>query len=78
MTVADLAWIGVDVGKLSHHVTAIDAEGRVLWSQQVLNDQAAIEKVIQKARCTADQTRWAVDLTSAGAALLLALLVTTG
>src|SRR5262245_45088558 len=78
MTVCDVAWIGVDVGKVSHHATAIDVEGRVLWSQQVANDQAAIEKLIQKATRAAGQVRWAVDLTSAGAALLLALLITAG
>jgi transposase len=78
MAVPEVVWIGIDVGKLSHHATAIDAEGRVLWSQQVANDQAAIEKLIQKAVRAAGQTRWAVDLTSAYAALLLALLVTAG
>jgi transposase len=49
----------------------------VLWSQHVANDQAAIEKVVQKAVGTAAQVRWAVDLTAAEAALLLALLVTS-
>ncbi|HEV7828660.1 MAG TPA: IS110 family transposase [Pseudonocardiaceae bacterium] len=78
MTVSEVAWIGVDVGKVSHHVTAIDAEGTVLWSGQVVNDQAAIEKVIQKTARLARYTRWAVDLTSSEAALLLALLVSTG
>jgi transposase len=76
MTFPDVAWIGVDVGKVSHHVTAIDAEGRVLWSQQVANDQEAIEQIVQKATRTAARVQWAVDLTAAEAALLLALLVT--
>jgi hypothetical protein len=57
MTVSEVAWIGVDVGKVSHHVTAIDAEGTVLWSGQVVNDQAAIEKVIQKTARLARYTR---------------------
>jgi transposase len=78
MPVPQVAWIGVDAGKLSHHATAVDAEGRVLWSQQVTNDQAVIEKLIAKAGATATEVRWAVDLTSAYAALLLALLVTAG
>src|SRR4051812_9845048 len=76
MTIPDLAWIGIDVGKVAHHATAIDAEGTVLWSQQVSNDQTAIEKIIQKATRTAGRLRWAVDMTAAEAALLLALLVT--
>jgi transposase len=78
MPVPHAAWVGIDAGKLFHHATAIDAEGRVLWSQQVTNDQAVIEKLIAKARASATEVRWAVDLTSAYAALLLALLVTTG
>src|SRR5262245_45671149 len=72
---ADAVWIGMDVGKLAHHATAIDAQGRVLWSRRVPNEQAAIEKVIAQAQQTAAEVVWAVDLTSAGAALLLALLV---
>jgi len=75
MPVPHVAWIGIDAGKLFHHATAIDAEGTVLWSQQVTNDQAVIEKLIAKATSTASEVRWAVDLTSAHAALLLALLV---
>ncbi|PXY16976.1 IS110 family transposase [Prauserella flavalba] len=78
MPVPHVAWIGIDAGKLSHHATALDADGQVLWSQQVTNDQAVIEKLITKATGTATEVRWAVDLTSAYAALLLALLVAAG
>ena len=77
MTVPAAAWIGVDVGKVSHHATAIDDQGTVLWSRQVPNDQSAIEQLITRATQTASQTCWAIDLTSASAALLLALLITT-
>lgn len=78
MAIPELAWIGIDAGKGFHHATALDAEGRVLWSKQVPNDQAAIEGLIARAAEAAVEVRWAVDLTSANAALLLALLVTTG
>jgi transposase len=71
----DAAWIGVDTGKLAHHATAVDGSGTVLWSRRVSNDQTEIEQLIVRARRTAAEVRWAVDLTSAGAALLLALLV---
>ena len=71
----DVAWVGVDVGKGSHHVVAIDSDGKVLWSKQIRNDQSAIEGLISRAVRTAHNLRWAVDLTSAEAALLLALLV---
>jgi transposase len=75
---ADVIWIGVDTGKLAHHATAVDATGGVLWSRRVLNDQAAIEELIGRAGRSGAEVRWAVDLTSAEAALLLALLVVAG
>jgi transposase len=71
----DVAWVGVDVGKSSHHAVAIDPDGNTLWSKQIRNDQAAIEGLISHAATTAQSLRWAVDLTSSEAALLLALLV---
>src|SRR5256885_14871290 len=78
MAVPELAWVGIDAGKGSHHATAVDAGGTVLWSKQVPNDQAAIEQLISRAGEAATEVRWAVDLTSAEAALLLALLITNG
>lgn len=35
------------------HGLVIDADGTVLWSQRVTNDQAVIEKLIAKATATA-------------------------
>jgi len=74
----EAAWVGIDAGKVSHHATLVDAEGTIVWSRKVGNDQAAIEQLIAKAAASAKTVRWAVDLTSAGAALLLALLTTAG
>lgn len=34
----DVAWVGVDVGKSSHHVVVIDSDGKALWSKQIRND----------------------------------------
>ena len=48
-----------------------------MWSRQVANDQAAIEAVIHHAAGSAPQVRWAVDVTSGGVGLLLALLVSS-
>ena len=73
--IADVAWIGIDVGKTAHHAVAIDSEGKTLWSKEIRNDQAAIDQLLTRVAITAHQSRWAVDLTSSGAALLLALLV---
>src|SRR6478735_9039702 len=75
MPVPKVAWVGIDAGKNNHHAVAVDSDGQVLWSQQVVNDQAVIEKLITKAAATAEDIHWAIDLTSAAAALLLALLI---
>lgn len=74
-TAVDVAWVGIDVGKQAHHAALIDAEGKELWSLRVRNDQAEIEALVTRASDTAIDVRWAVDLTSAHAALLLAVLV---
>lgn len=78
MTDRPVAWIGIDAGKTGHHAAAVGAEGEVLWSQKVANDQTAIEELINRSGKTAGEVHWAVDLTSNAAALLLAVLVTTG
>lgn len=78
MTARDVVWVGVDAGKEAHHAAAIDADGQALWSTRVLNDQAAIEALIARAGRDGAEVRWAVDLTCAAAALLLALLVAAG
>lgn len=78
MKVRPLVWVGIDVGKTTHHAFAMDTDGKVVFSQKVTNDQAAIEHLVARAARTASEVRWAVDLTSTAAALLLAVLVTTG
>jgi transposase len=74
-----LVWVGVDVGKATHHACAMDAAGKVVFSQKVVNDQAAIEQLVARAGQTAGEVagevRWAIDLTSNAAALLMAVLV---
>jgi transposase len=76
--VRSIIWVGIDAGKAAHHACAIDTEGKICWSQRFANDQAAIEQLIARAATTATEVRWAVDLTSNSAALLLAVLVSTG
>ena len=78
MGLRPVIWVGIDAGKTSHHACAVDDQGRVCWSQKLPNDQAAIEQLIIRARGTAGEVRWAIDLTSSAAALLLAVLVTNG
>jgi transposase len=71
-------WIGIDAGKTSHHAAAIDAGGRRLWSVKVGNGQQQIEELIARAGRSGGQVRWAVDLVSPMASLLLAVLLTSG
>ncbi|GAA0922504.1 hypothetical protein GCM10009559_06090 [Pseudonocardia zijingensis] len=77
-------WVGIDVGKQFHHGCAVDADGKTVFSRKVKNRQAAIEELITrttiKAGAGADggEVVWALDMTSGSAALLVALLVSTG
>lgn len=78
VAVRERIWVGVDVGKTAHHACAVDEAGKVVFSQRIANSQAAIEQLITRARETAAEVRWAVDLTSGAAGLLVVLLVATG
>ena len=75
MTVRPLVWVGIDVGKTSHHACAVDETGKVLWNQKVSNEQRAIEQLIARARKGAEQVRWAIDLTSPMALMLITVLL---
>ena len=66
-------WIGIDVGKRSHHACAVDHAGSIVWSRRIDNDQTSIEELLRAVDTS--NVRWAVDLTSAVASLLLTLLV---
>lgn len=75
MTVRPQVWVGIDVGKLSHHACAVDATGKVVWTQKLANEQHAIGAVIERARKSAEQVRWAIDLTSPIALMLITVLL---
>lgn len=78
MTDRPLVWVGIDVGKTTHHACAMDADGKIVFSHKVANDQVAIEQLVARASKAADEVRWAIDLTSNPAALLVAVLVASG
>ncbi len=65
-------WAGIDSGKRTHHCVVIDAAGRVLLSQRVANDEAALLALIAAVLGVADggEVVWATDLNAGGAALL--------
>lgn len=78
MAARAMIWVGIDVGKAAHHACAVDDTGKIVFSQKVVNGQAAIEAVIARAGKAATSVSWAVDMTSGAAGLLLALLQATG
>jgi transposase len=75
VTVGPQVWVGIDVGKLSHHACAVDATGKVVWTQKLANEQRAIETVIERAQKTAERVQWAIDLTSPIASMLITVLL---
>lgn len=79
VTATDVVWVGIDAGKASHHAVAVDAGGKRLWSVKVANGQQPVEELIGRAAKTAGsgEARWAVDLVSPAAALLIAILLSS-
>lgn len=78
MSVPDVIWVGIDAGKASHHAVAVDGEGRQLWSAKVANGQRPAGDLIARAGRSGGEVRWAVDLVSPMASLLLAVLLAGG
>jgi len=71
-------WAGVDIGKGHHYAVVIDPDGVRLLSRRVINDEAALLELIGQVTGLADRVDWAVDVSTGGSALLLALLVAHG
>jgi transposase len=78
VTATDVVWVGIDAGKTSHHAAAVDAGGKRLWSVKVANGQQQVEELIARATRSGAEVRWAVDLVSPAAALLIAILLSSG
>jgi len=70
-------WAGIDTGKAAHHCVAINADGQHVLSRRVVNDEGALLELIRAVKALADggAVRWAIDLNSGGAALLITLLL---
>src|SRR5438093_13779105 len=66
-------WAGIDAGKAAHHCVAINADGQHVLSRRVVNDEGALLELIRAVKALADggAVRWAIDLNSGGAALLI-------
>jgi len=74
----DEAWAGIDVGKRHHWVCVVDPGGRQLLSVKVADDEAEIAAAIGSVTRLAGKVTWAVDISGAPSALLLALLSQAG
>ncbi len=66
-------FLGVDMAKGEHYVQAITTDGKELFGRAVQNDQAALEKLLADATAHGP-VAVAVDMTSAGARLLLGVM----
>jgi transposase len=75
-----ILWAGIDAGKAAHHCVAINADGQRVLSRRVVNDEAALIDLIRAVKNLAGggSVRWAIDLNSGGAALLITLLLNDG
>jgi hypothetical protein len=74
----DKGWVGVDIGKTHHWVCVVDAEGAVLLSVKIGNDEVEILSLIATVSERAEQLVWAVDIVGSPSALILALLTQAG
>jgi transposase len=72
-----ILWAGVDAGKAAHHCVVINADGQRVLSRRIVNDEAALTDLIRTVKDLAGggSVRWAIDLNSGGAALLITLLL---
>jgi hypothetical protein len=70
-------WAGGDAGKPAPHCVVINAGGQRVLSRRVVNDEAALTDLIRTVKDLAGggSVRWAIDLNSGGAALLITLLL---
>jgi Transposase len=67
-------YVGVDIGKHHHHIAVINENGALVTSQQVPNDQTHLQAVIKQICHRRRNIRWAVDINSGPAALIIVLL----
>src|SRR3954447_24389905 len=67
-------WVGVDAGKAFRWAVVLGAEGEVLLSRKVENDEEGLASLIDEALSFGFDVLWATDQPGGSAALLLALL----
>jgi transposase len=70
----DKGWVGVDAGKGFHWAVVLGAEGEILLSRRVENEEADLASLLDQALTFGLELTWATDQPGGSAALLLALL----
>jgi transposase len=70
-------WAGIDCGKTHHHCVTLDADGEMLLSRRVANDEPELLELMGDVLDIADggEVTWAMDMTGGEPALLIAILV---
>ncbi len=61
----DMAWVGIDVGKIHHWACVVNADGKTLLSVKITNDETEIVALLANAGALATQLLWAVDIIGA-------------
>ncbi len=59
---AGQVWAGVDVGKGHHWVCVVDANGTVMLSRRLVNDEQPIRELVAELEHLADEVSWTVGL----------------
>ncbi len=68
------AWVGVDAGKGCHWAVMLAADGEILFSRKVENDEGDLLVLLDDALSLGPDLTWAIDQPGGTAALLLTLL----
>jgi Transposase len=71
-------FVGIDVAKETHWVTAVDETSRIVHDSAVANDQAALKALAQHLRSLGDQVVVALDVTGSIVTFLEAVLAGEG
>lgn len=58
MTTSGRAWAGIDIGKTHHWVCVLDADGALMLSAKLANDESDIVSLIATVTALAEQLVW--------------------
>jgi len=70
----DKGWVGIDAGKGFHWAVVLDADGEILLSRRVENEEADLWALVEETLGFGLELTWAIDQPGGAVALFLALL----